>query len=95
MCQACEDRIAAVTEPEKRALLERVHEATTDLARALGDLPPGSPEAFLVAYAGLRSLSDALGATFGPKALELGLELAQRAAADRLAEIGFSAEGAH
>lgn len=95
MCQACEDRMSAVTEPEKRALLSRVDEASTDLAVALGEIPTDSPEGFLVAYSALRALAASLEVTFGPVALALGEELAARAAAERLAQAGLLPAGAH
>lgn len=95
MCQSCEERVARITELEERVLLERVHQAGTDLAMVLGEIPEGNVEGFLVAYAGLRALADSLEATFGPKTVELGRELARRAAAERLALAGYSLEGAH
>ncbi len=93
MCARCESRVEEIAEAEKRVLLARVHEAGKEIADVFGCIEPGHVEGFLVAYAALHAIARSLERTFGPRMLELGKELAELAAAEKLAEAGLSAEG--
>jgi hypothetical protein len=97
MCQKCEKRATDLTPAE----VHRLTGLARDLSQAmlqgieLAGFRPGSALDFCAVHAAAKAVADAFGSTMGPAMLGTAAGVAETLTKEKLAAIGYSAEGSH